>query len=404
MSDAEAAAATDDAASNFVGAERVYTPIPGVTPTVFTAACFSVLALYVVYLLLPRGVRVDKFGSYPKRYRWSDRTLRARDRRRRGLPPHGNYGPSPSAAGSASVGTAGGARSLEGPGFGLQDGARRGSAGPASSGAGAGAVHLTGDIPPRDEASLLSTPPGGGSSLISAGTGPTTSASLQSYGGGGGGAPSPYRRLGAQGIGVQQGGWGGVGSASGSGGGVGSSGAKSVASLIDNENEVYVSATMQQLRDPGVQLVAHGSKGKPKRVRLRLTVDCIAWRTEIAKKGGGGELKLGKLHRVPLAHILYVDVGKQTTALRRVENASVPDGTCFSLLTRDGSLDLEATSARERDALVSCFSLVLDEVHAKDWRDVAGRAPSPSEMVSSFDEGDNGGGGGGSRNDVELEV
>ena len=59
---------------------------------------------------------------------------------------------------------------------------------------------------------------------------------------------------------------------------------------------------------------------------------------------------------------------------------------------------LEANSPRERDALVQCFSLVLDEVHAQNWRD---RGPS-SDMPSSFDEGDNnnnmggmmGGGGG----------
>jgi hypothetical protein len=87
-----------------------------------------------------------------------------------------------------------------------------------------------------------------------------------------------------------------------------------------------------------------------------------------------------------LSHIMYVDVGKQTTALRRVENASVSDALCFSLLTKEGSLDLEANSPRERDALVSCFSLVLDEVHAQNWRDIY-RGPS-SDMPSSFDEVD----------------
>lgn len=81
---------------------------------------------------------------------------------------------------------------------------------------------------------------------------------------------------------------------------------------------------------------------------------------------------------------MYVDVGKQTTALRRVENAAVSETLCFSLLTKEGSLDLEANSQRERDALVSCFSLVLDEVHAQNWRDIY-RGPS-SDMPSSFDE------------------
>ena len=160
----------------------------------------------------------------------------------------------------------------------------------------------------------------------------------------------------------------------------------------DYQEDIVVSAAMQQLRDPGVLIVAHGSRGKPKTVRLVLTENAITWRTEMRKKSvsGSKELKLGKLHQVPLSHIMYVDIGKQTTALRRVENAAVSESLCFSLLTKEGSLDLEANSPRERDALVQCFSLVLDEVHAQNWRDIY-RGPS-SDMPSSFDEGDVGGG------------
>jgi hypothetical protein len=156
---------------------------------------------------------------------------------------------------------------------------------------------------------------------------------------------------------------------------------------LQQNEEIVISAAMQQLRDPGVLIVAHGSRGKPKTVRLQLTESAVTWRTETRKKGvSGAKPKMGKLHQVPLSHIMYVDVGKQTTALRRVENASVSDGLCFSLLTKEGSLDLEANSPRERDALVSCFSLVLDEVHAQNWRDIY-RGPS-SDMPSSFDEVD----------------
>jgi hypothetical protein len=157
--------------------------------------------------------------------------------------------------------------------------------------------------------------------------------------------------------------------------------------LVDfqQNEEIVISAAMQQLRDPGVLIVAHGSRGKPKTVRLQLTEASVTWRTETRKKGQkDAKPKMGKLHQVPLSHIMYVDVGKQTTALRRVENAAVSDGLCFSLLTKEGSLDLEANSPRERDALVSCFSLVLDEVHAQNWRDIY-RGPS-SDMPSSFDE------------------
>jgi hypothetical protein len=162
---------------------------------------------------------------------------------------------------------------------------------------------------------------------------------------------------------------------------------------LQQNDEIVISAAMQQLRDPGVLIIAHGSRGKPKTVRLQLTESAITWRTETRKKGKAtdNKPKMGKLHQVPLSHIMYVDVGKQTTALRRVENAAVSEALCFSLLTKEGSLDLEANSPRERDALVSCFSLVLDEVHAQNWRDIY-RGPS-SDMPSSFDDFDNQDGG-----------
>jgi hypothetical protein len=169
-------------------------------------------------------------------------------------------------------------------------------------------------------------------------------------------------------------------------GGAGVAGSGNPMVDMQQNEEIVISAAMQQLRDPGVLIVAHGSRGKPKTVRLQLTESAVTWRTETRKRGSlkDAKPKMGKLHQVPLSHIMYVDVGKQTTALRRVENASVSDALCFSLLTKEGSLDLEANSPRERDALVSCFSLVLDEVHAQNWRDIY-RGPS-SDMPSSFDE------------------
>eukprot|EP00521_Asterionellopsis_glacialis_P009190 CAMPEP_0195286164 /NCGR_PEP_ID=MMETSP0707-20130614/3722_1 /TAXON_ID=33640 /ORGANISM="Asterionellopsis glacialis, Strain CCMP134" /LENGTH=326 /DNA_ID=CAMNT_0040345763 /DNA_START=190 /DNA_END=1170 /DNA_ORIENTATION=+ len=210
-----------------------------------------------------------------------------------------------------------------------------------------------------------------------------------------------YRQL--QGIGLGAAGAGAAGgpnaasyaSSSILGGGTNSrgSGANNNPDLEQND-EIVISAAMQQLRDPGVLIIAHGSRGKPKTVRLQLTESAITWRTETRKKGQpkDSKPKMGKLHQVPLSHIMYVDVGKQTTALRRVENASVSETLCFSLLTKEGSLDLEANSPRERDALVSCFSLVLDEVHAQNWRDIY-RGPS-SDMPSSFDDFDQQQGGG----------
>ena len=270
----------------------------GINPLHFSASLFTLLFLFVLYLLLPRGLRVQYFGSYPKRYAWSARSRSGRRRKQQ------------------------------------------------QQGGGDGGSYT------------------GGSSI-------SGSQRTPAYGGGNGIIGTPGSQHNNNNIAIS----GNTGS-----------------SMNSTNEDIVVSAAMQQLRDPGVLIVAHGSRGKPKTVRLVLTETAITWRTEMRKKtsapgSSGKELKLGKLHQVPLSHIMYVDIGKQTTALRRVENASVSESLCFSLLTKEGSLDLEANSPRERDALVQCFSLVLDEVHAQNWRDIY-RGPS-SDMPSSFDEGDN---------------
>mmetsp|Transcript_2671 Transcript_2671/g.4143 ORF Transcript_2671/g.4143 Transcript_2671/m.4143 type:complete len:115 (+) Transcript_2671:130-474(+) len=75
----------------------------------------------------------------------------------------------------------------------------------------------------------------------------------------------------------------------------------------------------------------------------------------------------GSIHSIPLRNVLYIDVGKKTTAL--IKDSTVEGTLCFSLLTANGSLDLQSNSKLERDALVSCLSFVLDEMNGgRDWR------------------------------------
>lgn len=287
----------------------------GINPLYFSLSLLGCLILFVLYLLLPRGVRVNYFNGYPKRYAWSARPRRRRNNAQSsGAPPNAPVIPTASGSGANSN----------------QFGNQRPNSqqvGPTSSNGSAYSGSSRRDRNnPMEETVDFETGVGKGNNMMSGAS----------------------------------------------------------------NDEAVISSAMQQLRDPGVLIVAHGSRGKPKTVRLQLTENAITWRTETRKKNANGvytkDIKLGKLHSVSLANIMYVDVGKQTTALRRVENSAVPETLCFSLLTKEGSLDLEANSPRERDALVSCFSLVLDEVHAQNWRDIY-RGPS-ADMPSSFDEYD----------------
>lgn len=132
--------------------------------------------------------------------------------------------------------------------------------------------------------------------------------------------------------------------------------------------------TRRRLKERGIRLIAHGVQSEPKRVWIRLNDDDqLEWRTEFPKRitnqVGMSSIVLmrGAPHNIPLPNIVYVDVGKRTAALQKQTNLG--DALCFSLLTQSGSLDLQAHSKLERDALVSCLSEELDRVHqGGDWR------------------------------------
>jgi len=46
----------------------------GIDPLQFSITLFCLLILFVLYLLLPRAVRKQYFGAYPKRHVWSARS------------------------------------------------------------------------------------------------------------------------------------------------------------------------------------------------------------------------------------------------------------------------------------------------------------------------------------------
>lgn len=154
---------------------------------------------------------------------------------------------------------------------------------------------------------------------------------------------------------------------------------------------------------PGIRLIAHGTKCNPRPVWITLhyhdtasksstpsypTSDastpfnyqnCLTWRAELRSSSSSPSIlnrpsspfsqnsrytqqstpnshmtnsssaskppKLGNLRTVPLTDILGVELGKQTVALRRVQTARlVKEEECFSLLTRNGTLDLQCVS------------------------------------------------------------
>ena len=58
--------------------DRPLAPL-GIDPLHFSVTLFVLLILFVIYLLLPRGIRVHYFHAYPKRYVWSARSRKRRN-------------------------------------------------------------------------------------------------------------------------------------------------------------------------------------------------------------------------------------------------------------------------------------------------------------------------------------
>jgi len=163
-------------------------------------------------------------------------------------------------------------------------------------------------------------------------------------------------------------------------------------------SHLLISSTMKSLREPGVRLNAHGTQCEPRRIWIHFNPDReqLIWRAEslLEECLYPNEVTFGQVHEIPVRDILYVDVGKTTTALRLLSDFMATESDCFSLLTKNGSLDLQAGNQLERDALVSCFCLILDTVACeienegtklvirKSWRDLYNATLSSSK--SSF--------------------
>ena len=78
-----------------------------------------------------------------------------------------------------------------------------------------------------------------------------------------------------------------------------------------------------------------------------------------------GGKALGARRELPMDDVMFVEVGKNTATFAR---ASVADDVCFSRVTSDdaATLDLEASSKMEREAISQGFSMILAAIKGSD--------------------------------------
>lgn len=156
---------------------------------------------------------------------------------------------------------------------------------------------------------------------------------------------------------------------------------------------VVLHETMTRLESRGIRLLAHGVQCEPKRVWIRIPDNGrnnLIWQTEFQKQvtNSLGEqsvvLVRGGIHTIDMSQVVYLDVGKKTTAFIKPESRHLSASSCFSLLTGNGSLDLQASSKLERDALVCCLSKLLDASKGSgEWRRLYQPSPTSSSCFGS---------------------
>jgi len=158
--------------------------------------------------------------------------------------------------------------------------------------------------------------------------------------------------------------------------------------------------TLHRLQSRGVRLMAHGVQCQPKRVWIRyhntssttqppdsqeaptpsligVTQASIVWQTEFPKSipNSNGDRSVvwmrGKVHPIPMTQILTIAIGHTTAAfVQQPSSDRISPNVCWSILTMNGSLDLQANSQLERNALVCCMAHLMDR-HDPTWRHAA---------------------------------
>lgn len=109
--------------------------------------------------------------------------------------------------------------------------------------------------------------------------------------------------------------------------------------------------TFHSVLKEGMTLLLHTGDKNPKQVHLTLVGTELRWKA--------AKVFARNLYKIDLRDIKYVEWGKQTSTFQKHPSMGASEDLCFSLITDKVTVDLEASSKVERDALVQGFSLVV---------------------------------------------
>jgi hypothetical protein len=109
---------------------------------------------------------------------------------------------------------------------------------------------------------------------------------------------------------------------------------------------------MIQFLGEGQEVIKHGRSGKPKRKVIHVARARLFWQ---AAKGSVSSVVKADDKRasyVKLVNVVTVMLGKTTRVFMRPTAQEVPDDFCFSVVTKDRTLDLVASDVESRDKWV----------------------------------------------------
>jgi hypothetical protein len=109
----------------------------------------------------------------------------------------------------------------------------------------------------------------------------------------------------------------------------------------------------RRVMQPGIVVILHTAKRGSKAIKLRLEGNDLLWQSNKPNPK--------KKFRLKLTDILRVEKGKYTPNFSASSASKVDASLCFSLITANSTIDLQTSSALERDAMAKALELLLNE-------------------------------------------
>jgi hypothetical protein len=134
-------------------------------------------------------------------------------------------------------------------------------------------------------------------------------------------------------------------------------------SLLDESSQIKTDKalldTFIKVLSQGITLKLHSSKDKgPKEIKLIISGNNLTWKVTSRSILSGF-----KTPKVDIRSIRSIEWGKRTDTFNLPASLPTADEVCFSLVTDDKTIDIEASSKVERDSLAQGFTIFINSLN-----------------------------------------